>query len=451
MTGITRDLGSAPVHEERPPGPRGRKLVRALLDYRRNALATLESLSREYGDVTYFPLPGGGAFLLNHPDLIHHVLIRNVDNYGKTNGSKWARRFFGNAMQLNNGDYARQMRRIVAPAFHGEGLLNAYGNLILRETSALVDSWEPGERPGLTAELNDLVLDIVVQIFFGTAPGADTRRAGALFLAALTPAGAVLPAWMPGSRNQQYVRGVAALNAFVMQRIADARTSGSSGSDFISVLVRLGGKDGHGLSDQQIRDEIVAYALAGYSTGTALNQVLRLVAENPEADEGLEAEVARVTGDRAPGLQDLSSLNYLGKVLKESLRLCPPAGMMFRRAFADDVIDGWRIPKGARMFLSSWVVQRDRRFFDDPLAFKPERWTPEFERALPPCAYFPFGRGPRACIGGAMGEMILQLIVATIAKRYRLVASHKFPDDQAEWPAVMAAGGLRARLFRRTT
>lgn len=439
-----------PARSERPPGPRGLALLRAFLAYSRNALPTMEKMVAQYGDVTYFPMPGGGAYLLGHPDLIQHVLIKNVDNYHKTTASKWARHFFGNAMQINNGDYARQLRRIVAPVFHGEGLARAYGDLIVRETAAAVASWRPGHRPGLTQELTDLVLDVVMQIFFGTEPGQETKHLGRMFLASLTPSGTLLPHWIPGSRNQQYVQAVASLNAVLMDRIAAKRRDGAAGSDFLSVLVRLGGgKEGHSLSDQQIRDELVAYALAGYSATTSVNQVLRLIAENPAVDEQLGAELARVAGARDPGFHDLPQLTYLAMVTKEALRLCPPAGMMFRRAVADDVIAGWRIPAGSRIFVSSWVVQRDGRFFDDALVFKPERWTPAFERALPACAYFPFGRGPRACIGGAMGELILQLIVATINSRFRLVALRKLDSDHAEWPAVLADGGVQATVCPR--
>jgi len=449
MTEVSGQLDSGFVHRERPPGPRGLQLARALLDYRGDALPTLERMVARYGDVTYFPLPGSGAYLLGHPDLIQHVLIKNVDNYRKTTASRWARHFFGNAMQINNGEYARNMRRLLAPAFHGEGLARAYGELIVRETTATISGWTPGHRPALTQELTDLILDIVVQIFFGTEPGDETRRIGRMFLAALPPVGTILPAWLPGSRNRKYVTAAAALNDDILQRIAARRRDPSHGTDFLSMLVRIVGKDGQVLTDQQIRDELVAYALAGYSASTAVNQILRLVAEHPPVDAALAGELAAVVGNRDATIHDLPALTYLGKVMKEALRLCPPAGMMFRRAVADDVIGGWSIPAGARMFVSSWVVQRDPRFFDDPLEFRPDRWTPDFERALPMCAYFPFGRGPRACIGGAMGELILQLIVATALGRYRLEALHKLPSDQAEWPAVLASGGVQVNVEER--
>ncbi|MEO8033297.1 MAG: cytochrome P450 [Acidobacteriota bacterium] len=447
---MANDLTSLPPsRRDRPPGPRGVKLVRALLDWQRDALPTLERMTAEYGDVAYIPLPGGGAFLLGHPDLIEHVLIRNVDNYHKTTASKWARHFFGNAMQINNGEYARQIRRLVAPVFHGEKLARAYGDLIVRETAAAVSGWVAGHRPQMTQDLIDLVLNVVVQIFFGTTPGEETRHVGEMFMASLTPIGAILPSWVPRSRNSKYVKATQALDAWVLNRIAERRRDGTPGYDFLSVLASLG-KEGLTLTDAQIRDELVAYTLAGYSSSTALNQILRLVAEHPVVDAELAAELQLVIGNRDPVMHDLHELHYLGMVMKEALRLCPPAGMMFRRAVAEDVIGGWTIPAGARMFVSSWVVQRDGRFFDEPLEFRPERWTPEFERALPACAYFPFGRGPRACIGGAMGELILQMMIATICRRFRLVALHKLDSHRSEWPAILAAGGVQAEIHPRS-
>jgi cytochrome P450 len=450
MTGLGERFRRA-VLRPRPPGPRGIALVRAANDLRRNGLATLERMAREYGDVVYLNMAGRHMFLISHPDLVEQVLIRNYTNYIKTTGDAQTRHFFGNAMQLNNGDYARAMRRIIAPVFNPEALARAYGETIVRETQAAMDRWQPGPRPGLTQELTDLVLDVAAQIFYGTEPGEDTRRMGRLWLAATVPAGSsVLPAWVPKSRKARYIEAVAALDAEVLGRIRERRRDPSSGGfDFLTVLARLEGKDGPALTERQVRDELVAYTLAGYSATTAINQVLRLVAEHRTADRALADELASVVGGRAPGIQDLPKLTYLDKVVKEALRLCSPAGVMFRRAVGPDVIGGWTIPAESRLFLSSWVVQRDPRFYDDPLAFKPERWTPEFERSLHTCAYFPFGRGPRSCIGGALGELIVQLVVATIAGRYRLEALRAIPAEESAWPRVLAGGGIRVDVHPR--
>ncbi len=189
---------------------------------------------------------------------------------------------------------------------------------------------------------------------------------------------------------------------------------------------------------------------AGYqSVAIALNQTLRLVAESAEV-ERLQAEEGRaVVGSRAPAAEDLARLLYTEQVVKESLRLCPPAGVIGRRAGADDSLGGWTVTAGSRVFMSAWVVPRDPRFYEDPASFKPERWTPEFERALPACAYFPFGRGPRGCIGAGLAELIVQLVLTVVVQGCRLEALEATPPEQSSWPSVLKRGGLRVNVCPR--
>jgi cytochrome P450 len=450
----TRPAGAARTTGA-PPGPRGVALVRAFEDFRRNGLPALERLAARYGDVVQVSLLGHRSFLrsflLSHPDLIQHVLVRNRDNYLKMAGSRNVRRFFGNAMQLNNGDYARQMRRLLAPMFQPDRAARAYTDLIVGQTRGTVAAWEPGVRPALTQELMDLVLDLAVQIHFGSRPGEDTRRMGRLFLAAMSSLSIfMLPDWVPTPGNRRYHERVAALDAEVVRRIRERRRERSESPDLLSTFARLTGEDGRPLSEQQIRDELVTMMSAGYqSVAIALNQTLRLVAEDSSADALLAEEVRAVVGAREPAPEDLARLPYTAKVIKESLRLCPPAGVISRRAETSDALDGWTIPAGSRVFMSAWVMHRDARFYEDPAAFRPERWTPEFERALHPCAYFPFGRGPRGCIGAGLSELIVQLVLLTVVRGWRLEALEATPPGQSAWPSVLKRGGLRVRLHPR--
>jgi cytochrome P450 len=456
---------------ERPPGPRGLDLLHALNDFRLSPLPTLEYLAKRYGDVVCVPVPGRRAFLLSHPDLIHHVLIRRSENYTKTTGTRAARRFFGSSMQLNNGERARSMRRLLAPLFVFDRLARAYGDLIVEETQACIDQWTPGPRPGLTQELMDLLLHIMVRMHFGTPPGEETRHLGSLYSTALALLPEFsLPEWVPTPGNRRYIASVAALDAAVLGRIAASRRNDDGGTDLISEMLRLD------LPDVQIRHELISMMAASYGTvGMTLVQTLRLMAENPAADAQVAAEVASVerlayttVGGQAPSpvpqtttaegqasalvratpRPDVHKLPYTGKVLKESLRLAPPAGLMMRHTEADDVVGGWAVPAGSRMLLSSWLMQRDPRYYDDPLAFRPERWTPDFERGLPSCAYFPFGAGARSCIGGILSDLTLRLIVATIARRFRLEAAVT-PADESAWPLLLAREGFRAVIRTR--
>jgi cytochrome P450 len=430
-------------------------VLRALNDFRRSPLPALERLAQRHGDAVCVTLPGRRAFLFAHPDLISHVLIRHGENYTKTGGTRAARRFFGSSMQLNNGDKARAMRRLLAPLFVFDRVARAHGDLIVEETLAVIARWKPGPRPGLTQELMDLLLDIMVRVHFGTEKGEETRHVGQLYTTALSLLPEFsLPEWVPTPRNRRYVAAVAALDAALLGRIAAQRRHDTGGTDLISELLRLDGKEGAGLPDPQIRHELVSMMAASYGTvGMTLVQTLRLMAENPAVDGQVAAEIASIAnaGLSSTGpfvTPDVHKLPYTGKVLKESLRLCPPAGLVMRHTVADDVVGGWPVPAGSRILLSSWLVQRDPRYYDDPLAFRPERWTADFERALPSCAYFPFGAGARSCIGGILSDMTLRLIVATIARHYRLEAAVT-PADQSAWPLFLAREGLQAVIHPR--
>ena len=420
-----------------PPGPRGLELLRALNDFRRGPLPALERLAQRHGDVVCAAIPGRRAFLFAHPDHIHHVLIRRSENYTKTTGTRAARRFFGSPMQLNNGERAKAMRRLLAPLFVFDRVARAYGDLIVEETEAFLDRWKPGPRPGLTQELMDLLLDIMVRIHFGTPKGDETRRVGQLYSSALALLPEFsLPEWVPTPGNRRYIAAVAALDAAILGQIDRLRREDGGGTDLVSEMLRLA------LPDIQIRHELVSMMAASYGTvGMTVVQTLRLMAENPNVDAQVAAEVPS-------GALDVHKLPYTGKVLKESLRLCPPAGLIMRHTEAADEVGGWPVPAGSRILLSSWLVQRDARYYDDPLAFRPERWTADFERALPSCAYFPFGAGARSCIGGILSDMTLRLMVATIARRYRLEAAVT-PADQSAWPLFLAREGLQAVIYPR--
>jgi cytochrome P450 len=431
---------ATPLGFDRPPGPRGLALARAALDYHRHGLPAIERLIARYGDVIRVDLPGVRAFLVGHPEHIHRVLVTRRDAYEKIAGSPNVERFFGNAFQLTNGAYAQRMRRTLAHVFQPDRVAAAYGALVRRTTEAAIDRWRPGPRPGLTQELMDLALDITVELHLGAGTPDATRRAGRLFVDAMASLGNImLPAWAHTPANRRYHAAVARLDAEVMARIHACRRTGAATPDLLATFVGLTGDDGAAMTDRQIRDELVTMMSAGYqSVGIAINQTLRLVAEHPEVDRRLAAELA-----------ETEPLVYAPKVVKEALRCCPPAGMIARRAVESDEIAGFAIPAGARVFLSAWAMHHDPRFFAEPRAFRPERWTPELERALPMCAYFPFGRGARSCIAGSLSSFIVQHVTTAVLRRYRLEAAARLPHDRSSWPGVLAAGGLQVSLAPR--
>jgi cytochrome P450 len=435
----------------RAGGPKGVGIVRAANDFRRSGLPALERLAERYGDIVGGRFLGFRAFLLCHPDLVHHVLIKNRENYAKMDAGENAKKFFGNPMQLNNGEHALALRRAMAPIFQPERLARSYGKVVADATNRAMNSWNPGRHRAITPHLSDLVLDIALQIHFGSDPGNDTKRVGELFLAAMSSLRNFMPPhWFPSPGNRRYHRSLAELDKEIFRRIKNCDDVGTNKSDFLSMLVRLKADAPNLLTDAQIRDEIVTMMSAGYQTmAIALNQSLRLVAENPAVDEEILRELRLLSTGGLDGVNDISKMDYIEKVIKESLRCCPPAGVIARRAVAEDRIGDSKIPAGSRVFISSWVMHRSPRYFDDPLAFKPERWSPGFEHSLPSCVYLPFGRGPRTCIASTLSMMILQLTLATILQRYRFEAVHTMSPAQSSWPGILKAGGLQVTVHDR--
>jgi cytochrome P450 len=401
-----------------PPGPRGVELFSSLNDFRKNGLIALERLAQRYGDIVCARIAGRRFYMLVHPDHIRHVLFDKRDNYLRSTGNNRERRFFGNSMQVNNGDEARRLRRIMSPMFQHARMTRDYCGIVVDLTRAAVDRWATHPGSALMDDLLELALNASVQIHFGTSPGSETDELAALFRDAdAVRNSAMMPDWLPTPVNRKYHAAVDRLNRDVYARIKARRASGAVGPDMLSSLVSL---PGDGLTDVEIRDALVSTLGAGADgLGIALNQMMRQIASHPAVDEKLHDEATSVLGGGPASYEKLADLPYSEQVVKESMRLVPPSGAMVRLVAAEDEIGGWKIRLGSRVLMSSWVTQRDPRWFDEPLSFKPERWTPAFEHTLPTCANLTFGRGPRTCIGAAMAMVTLRLMIVTIAQRYR--------------------------------
>jgi len=433
-----------------PPGPRGAGLFSALNDWRKNGLlAAFEHLAQRYGDIVCTKFPGRPVYLLNHPDYIRHVLIDNRGSYLKSKGNRHGQRYFSDSMQLSNGDKARRLRRTINPVFQQTRATSDYCEAVVEETRAATDRWTAGLRPTLMPDLMEVALAVAVRIHFGTHPGAGTGELAALFREANGLLGSGLPpAWVPVAANRRYRAAMAALDHNVYGQIKARRASGPTGPDLLSCFVSL---PGDGLTDREIRNELLSMMAAAYGTiGIALYQMMRQVASYAAVDDLLHGEATRALAGRPASYEDLANLPYSEQVVKESLRAAPPAGALMRIVAAEDEIGGWRIRRGSRLFISPWVTHRDPRWFDEPLRFKPERWTPDFERTLPPCAYLAFGRGSRMCIAGAMSMVILRLALVSIIQHYQLRAAAPQPEAEGPRPSDRA-GDLPVVIVDRAT
>jgi cytochrome P450 len=323
-------------------------------------------------------------------------------------------------------------------------------------TERMLERWKPGQRLDIHAEMMRVTLEIVTKALFGAEVSEeDTARVGHALEIMLERFVDRISLFqflqqLPLPKNLRFRNALASLDSIIYRIIEARRRSGELGDDLLSMLLSAQDEDGSVMSDRQVRDETVTLFLAGHeTTAVSLSWTFLLLSQNPHVDAKLADELARVLGDRAPTLDDLPALVYTGQVVKESMRIYPPAWRVGREAIADCEIAGFPIPAGSQVIMSQWMLHRDARYFDEPLAFRPERWTPELERSIPKYAYFPFGGGPRRCIGDQFAMMEATLLLATIARRHRVDV---VPDQKiAYWPSITLRprNGMQAVVRKR--
>jgi len=418
-----------------PPGPKGAFPFRHLLSFTRSPLDFLSGAARAYGDISYF----GGAtqkfYLLNHPDYIRDVLVTHNANFMKGRGLQRAKLLLGEGLLTSEPPLHRRQRRLAQPAFHKQRV-GAYASLMVDYALRMGrERWADGRTLDVAQEMMHLTLAVVGKTLFGTeteAEADEVREAisGVMvsFRRLLLPFSELLD-HLPLPSRRRFWQARAGLDAVVFRIIDERRRSGEDRGDLLSMLLRAQDEegDGAGMTDEQLRDEAMTIFLAGHeTTANALTWTWYLLSQNPEAERRLHAELEEVLGGRPPTAEDLPRLVYAEQVLSESMRLYPPAWIIGRRALKDYEVGGYRLPEGALVLLSQFVTHRDPRFFPDPLRFDPERWTPEAKATRPQFAYFPFGGGPRRCIGEGFAWMEGVLILAALAQnwRLRLVAGH---------------------------
>jgi cytochrome P450 len=420
-----------------PPGPRARYPGGNFVAFRRDPLGFLQRVARDHGDAALIRLGPQRVYLLSHPALVHELLVTRDDHFEKGVGLRRAERLLGKGLLTSEGELHRRQRRLIQPAFHRRRL-DGYGEAMGAVALRTAERWAaaPGSARGLDAhrEMLRLALGIAGQTLFGGDIEEEAAEIGEALGVALelfqrlatVPFAEVLERLpLPGTRR--FLRARARLDRTIHRLIAERRAAGADRGDLLSLLVAAGDADGPAgaMSDAQLRDEAMTLLLAGHeTTANALTWSWYLLAGHPECERRLHAEVDAVLGDRLPGASDLERLPYAGAVLAEAIRLFPPAWVIGRRAIADAELGGWRIPRGALVLVSPFLVQRDPRFYPDPERFDPERWTDGARVGRPRFAYFPFGGGPRVCIGEQFAWTEGVIALTTLARRWRLRLAH---------------------------
>ena len=421
-----------------PPGPR-LPLLGALVGPGRDPIAMFTRYAREYGDVTFFKLGGERCYFINHPAYIKDVLVTNQRNFTKSRGLERARKLLGEGLLTAEGQTHLRHRRLLQPAFHRDRIAG-YAQTMIDYAARLSERWQDGATLDVSKEMMRVTLSIAGKTLFDTDVESRADEVGVAvtdvlesFWLNLLPGADVLEK-LPIPKLRRAHASRARLDALIYRMIADRRASGRDHGDLLSMLVaavdepgldEASGGAGVGarsaLSDQEVRDEAMTILLAGHeTTANALTWTFYLLSQNPGAAAELHAELDQVIGRRAPEPRDYPQLTYTRRVITESMRLFPPAWVIGRRAIGGHTIGDYELPPRSMVFMSPFVMHRDARFYHAPERFDPNRWTPEFEAALPKFAYFPFGGGARQCIGEQFAWMEGVLVLATIARRWRL-------------------------------
>jgi cytochrome P450 len=440
-------MSAAPI----PSGPKGPPLLGHLFAFRRDPLAFLSRIARDYpGDVLRFRPGPRDVYLLKHPDLIKDVLVTHQHDYSKSRGLEWAKLFLGEGLLTSEGEFHTRQRRLAQPAFHRQRI-GSYADDMVQRTVRAREAWSAGQVLDVDDEMMRLTLAVVSSSLFGTDVGASAEQVSedlasiiALFPRFSLPLFGLIQK-LPLPSNVRFDRAVARLDALVYRLISERQRDGRDHGDLLSMLVLAQDDEGGGrMTDRQLRDEVITLLLAGHeTTSNALTWTWYLLSQNPEAEARWREELRRVLGDRVPTIEDLPALRYTEMVLAESMRLFPPAWGIGRRALRDVTLGGFAIRKGAILALSPYIVHRDARFWPDPLRFDPDRFTPEAKAARPRFAYFPFGGGARSCIGEPFAWMEGVLLLATIGQRWGL---RLLPGHPVELQALMT---LRPRYGMR--
>jgi cytochrome P450 len=425
------------------------------MEFRRDPVGVMLRSAREQGDIGSFRLGPIVLYQVNNPEYIHDILVGRGELFYRTALTKRIIGSIGDGLLSSDGDFHRRQRRLAQPAFHHKRIA-AYADVMVDYSLRALDTWKAGHEYDIDKEMMKLTLNIVSKTLFD----ADVSQiAESLY----DPITAILeitndkftafigfPSWLPTPRNRREKRAGDTLHDTVYGFINEHRASGIDRGDLLSMLMTSNEETDEQMTDNQLYIESLTMFLAGHeTTAMALIWTWYLLSQHPEIEAKLHAELDSVLQGRAPTVQDLPQLRYTSMVVKETMRLYPPAWVISREPLEDVTFGPHPMKKGSIMLISPYVVHRDPRYYPDPERFDPERFAEGYEKRLPRFAYFPFGGGSHVCIGQPFAMMEATLVLATIAQRYRLQLA---PDQRVEIQPLVTLRpkyGMRMKLSPR--
>jgi cytochrome P450 len=454
MTTITRTR----VKPSRPPGPRQHWLSGNLREFSRDRLGALSRWHRDFGDMVSARFGPRPILFVNHPELVEAVLVDLNRKFIKHYRLRSSIRTLGNGLLTSEGDFWRGQRKLAQPAFHRERIA-AYAGVMVEATLRMFEGWSDGQTRDVQDDMMRLTLEIVAKTLFDAELGGESAEASAametLMRSFIERTGKLIPVpgWLPTPLNVRVERAARRLDRIILEIIARRRQSGEDRGDLLSMLLHAQDEEsGRRMTDAQLRDEAMTLFMAGHeTTANTLAWAWSLLATHPEVEAKLHAELDSVLGGRPPTFADLPRLPYTGLVITETLRIYPTVWMLGRETAEPVELGGYRLPTGLTVFMPQWTIHRDPRWFDEPEQFRPERWDPGrgLQERIPRYAYFPFGGGPRICIGNSFALMESALLLATIAGRFRLRLAPDALVKPLPTMTLRPAHGVKAVIERR--
>ncbi len=446
----------------RPPGPGGVFGVRNLIALDRAMFEFAERQQRDHGDLVRVPLLGREYYFLYHPDDIEAVLVRHDKQVRKDEMTRGLSRALGQGLVTSDGDTWRRHRKLVSFAFTPKRI-RTYAESMVEVGARGLTNWRDGQVLDIHDEMSRITMEVVGEVLFGADVDADTRAVGRAmehvneFFSNSLEMYLRLPDWVPTPRLRRFGRAVRIIDEVVYRIIDQRRRRGRGASagerDLLGALFDAQEHTDMSLSSTEVRDHCVTLFLAGHeTTALALVHALYFLGCHPEVEALFHAELKSVLGGCVPSVAQARQLVYTERVIKEAMRLYPPVWGVGREVVQPFELRGYVMPRGAQLLTYQWVVHRDPRWYRDSLVFDPDRWLPERANRRPRLSYFPFGAGPRICIGNHLAMMESILLLALIGQRYRL---RPMPGERMEFqPSVTLRpryGGLNMSVYKRDT
>ena len=410
------------------PGPGALETLRFQYDFTRDQIGTFRKLHAQYGPVARFWLGTFETFSFLEPELIEEVLLREASSFHKDAISQELEVLLGRGLLISEDDFWRRQRKLIAPALQRRQIAH-YADVMVSQTERMVEKWKDGEIRRFDRDVMEITLRVVVQTLFDLDIEHRIERVARAiddameYLDEMTHSlWRFVPDAIPSPKQQSFEEAKEELDGVIYDLIEKRRRRDEPGDDLLYRLIEASDEEGNQMTDEQLRDEVITLFLAGHeTTALTITYAWYLMSEHPRVAEKLRREVDEVLGGERAGAEHAGELPYTEAVVKEAMRLYPPAWIVGREAVEEVEIGEWTIPEGAQVLLPQCLVHRDERWYDEPDEFRPERWLDGLEDELPRFAYFPFGGGPRICVGNHFAKMESILVIATIAQHAAFV------------------------------